>query len=119
MPSTTCKGTSRLFWGAVASVAWLFLWLALGSPAHAQVAGDCTAKGIKLQGKVQVVQSFPDLKVQRVNAFPDLKVQWVKSFPDQCGKWEEVTAFPDFKIQYVNAFPDIKIQTVTSFPGVP
>jgi len=79
----------------------------------------CMFKGIHLQGKVRVVNSFPDLKVQRVSAFPDLKVQWVKSFPDKCGKWERVDSFPDFTIQYVDSFPDLKIESVSSFPGVP
>lgn len=79
--------------------------------------GDCTHEGIKLYGKVQVVNSFPDLKVQVVNSFPDLKVQVVNSFPDSCGEWQMVNSFPDFKIQFVNSFPDIKIQYVNSFPG--
>ena len=90
---------------------------------HSAVAEDkivaCRFKGIHLQGKVQIVNSFPDLKVQRVSAFPDLKVQWVKSFPDKCGKWEQVESFPDFTIQYVESFPDLKIESVSSFPGVP
>ncbi len=83
------------------------------------VGKDCTFKGKKLWGKVQVVKSFPDLKVQVVKSFPDVKVQKVKSFPDKCGKWQEVTAFPDLKIQFVTAFPDVKIQYVDAFPGVP
>ena len=82
-------------------------------------AGDstCTHNGIKLYGKVQVVDSFPDLKVQVVDSFPDLNVQFVNAFPDSCGKWQLVDSFPDFKIQYVNSFPDIKIKKVSSFPG--
>lgn len=80
--------------------------------------GDCTLNGVKLYGKVQVVDSFPDLKVQIVDSFPDLNVQKVTSFPDSCGKWEFVDSFPDFKIQYVDSFPDLKIKMVNSFPGV-
>ena len=76
-------------------------------------------KGIRLAGKVQVVNSFPDIKVQVVNSFPDLKVQRVSSFPDKIGQWQFVNSFPDFKIQFVNSFPDIKIQYVNSFPGLP
>lgn len=76
-------------------------------------------KGIKLWGKVKVVDSFPDLKVQIVNSFPDLKVQQVDAFPDKLGKWQFVDSFPDFKIQFVNSFPDIKIQFVNAFPGLP
>lgn len=97
--------------------------LAFGLMSAAALAGnvgkDCTFKGKKLQGKIQVVNSFPDLKVQVVNSFPDLKVQKVNSFPDGCGKWQMVDSFPDLKIQFVDSFPDLKIQYVDSFPGVP
>lgn len=79
----------------------------------------CSLKGHRLYGKVQVVNSFPDLKVQVVNSFPDLKVKVVNSFADSCGEWLMVNSFPDFKIQFVNSFPDLKIEYVNSFPGVP
>jgi hypothetical protein len=78
---------------------------------------SCQWKGFKLYGKVQYVESFPDIKIQFVNSFPDLKVQFVESFPDQCGKWQVVTSFPDFKVQVVESFPDLKVQVVNSFPG--
>lgn len=78
----------------------------------------CTFNGFALYGKVEVVDSFPDIKVQKVTSFPDLKVQEVTSFPDDCGQWQFVTSFPDVKIQYVESFPDIKIEFVTSFPGL-
>ncbi|HEY9688472.1 MAG TPA: hypothetical protein V6D46_00655 [Coleofasciculaceae cyanobacterium] len=91
--------------------------LLLQSPSPAADIIDCHYQGYPLYGKVQVVESFPDLKVQIVDAFPDLKVQIVDAFPDRCGEWKFVTSFPDLKIQFVNAFPDIKIQFVTSFPG--
>ena len=68
----------------------------------------CTFRGKTMKGKVQVVDSFPDLKVQVVN-----------SFPDKAGKWQIVNSFPDYKIQIVNSFPDFKVQYVNSFPGVP
>lgn len=84
-----------------------------------KVSGSGYYKGIRLAGRVQVVNSFPDLRVQVVNSFPDLKVQRVKSFPDKIGQWQFVDSFPDFKIQFVNSFPDIKIQYVNSFPGLP
>jgi hypothetical protein len=84
---------------------------------------DCSIqtqdKRIRLYGKVQVVEHFPDLKVQVVEHFPDLKVQLVDHFPDACGKWQYVEHFPDFKIQFVEHFPDLKIQFVDHFPGLP
>lgn len=77
----------------------------------------CTFNGIKLQGKVQIVERFPDIKVQVVTSFPDLKVKQVDSFPDDCGEWKFVQSFPDFKVQFVQSFPDIKIRFVDNFPG--
>ncbi len=79
---------------------------------------SCSVNGVTLYGKVQIVDSFPDLKVKQVTSFPDLKVQWVDSFPDRCGEWQNVSSFPDFTIQYVDSFPDLEIEEVTSFPGV-
>ena len=91
--------------------------LALACPATS-LAGQCSAKGHRLWGKVKVVNAHADLKVQVVNNFPDLKVQVVNNFPDKCGKWQMVNNFPDFTIQFVNSFPDVKIQYVNSFPGM-
>lgn len=78
----------------------------------------CICRGIKLYGKVKIVESFPNLKVKVVESFPDLKVKPVNSFPDDCGKWQFVESFPDFTIKYVDSFPDIKIKFVESFPGM-
>jgi hypothetical protein len=90
-----------------------------GAAQAGAVDSACTAGGHRLFGKVQVVESFPDLKVQVVTSFADLKVRAVTSFPDECGEWQMVESFPDFKVQFVESFPDIKIQYVESFPGVP
>lgn len=96
------------------------IWALLYMPASAGgVNPDCTHNGIRLYGKVQVVDSFPDIKVQVVTSFPDLKVEKVTSFPDSCGKWQFVDSFPDFKVQFVDSFPDVKIEYVSSFPGTP
>lgn len=84
---------------------------------HIDANGKC--KGIRLWGKVQVVESFPDLRVQVVESFPDLRVQTVKALPDRLGEWQLVSALPDFTIQFVNSFPDLKIQFVNAFPGKP
>lgn len=103
----------------VVTLVVLFLF-ALSVPALAASAinKDGYFKGIKLCGKVKVVDSFPDIKVQVVNSFPDLKVKVVNAFPDDIGEWEFVDYGEDFKIQYVTSFPDIKIQFVEAFPGV-
>jgi len=47
-----------------------------------------------VDGKIQIVQAFPDFKVKVVTSFPDLKVQKVTSFPDAPGKWQLVDSFP-------------------------
>ena len=80
---------------------------------------DCTFDGIKLYGKVEVVDNWADIKIQVVDSWPDLKVQEVTSFADSCGKWEFVTSFPDFTITYVDNWPDLKVQFVDNWPGVP
>ena len=74
--------------------------------------------GIKLCGKVKVVERFADIKVKVVDHFPDLKVKRVQHFPNKIGEWQFVTHGEDFTIQYVTAFPDLKIQFVDHFPGV-
>lgn len=79
----------------------------------------CEWDGIRLYGKVQIVEHFPDIKVQVVDHFPDLKVKYVEHFPDECGEWQIVDHFPDFTVQFVENFPDIKIQLVEHFPGLP
>jgi hypothetical protein len=98
----------------------LALALSVSAAAPVFAAGkvsNCTFGGKLLQGKVQVVKSFPDFKVKVVTSFPDLKVQRVKTFPDSCGKWQFVTSFPDFTIEYVESFPDFTVQWVETFPG--
>jgi hypothetical protein len=80
---------------------------------------NCTFNGFPLTGKIQFVESFPDLTVQIVESFPDLKVKLVNSFADDCGEWQIVESFPDVKIKIVDSFPDIKIKFVDSFPGKP
>lgn len=84
-----------------------------------KVKDDCTFNGIKLAGKVKVVESFPDVRVKAVTSFPDIKVKKVSSFADECGEWQFVDSFADFKIQYVESFPDVEIAWVDSFAGLP
>jgi hypothetical protein len=107
------KGMARVLAAA------LLLGAASGDAAAQAVGKDCTFKGRKLYGKVEVVTSSPDIKVQIVTSFPDLKIMNVGSFPDSCGKWQMVTSWPDLKVQFVTSFPDIKVMYVNSFPGVP
>lgn len=82
------------------------------------VTKDGCWNGIKLYRRVQIVNSFPDIKVKVVNSFPNLRVKNVNSFPDSPGRWQFVDSFPDFRVQFVDSFPDITIKFVDSFPGV-
>jgi len=117
MQSLIKRGLSLISLGAIASS---FTLVAVPAQSDTgKVDSSCSYNGIALKGKVQVVDSFPDIKVKVVGSFPDLKVEEVTSFPDSCGKWEFVNSFPDFKIQYVDSFPDIEIEFVNSFPGLP
>ncbi|VAW41714.1 hypothetical protein MNBD_GAMMA01-685 [hydrothermal vent metagenome] len=79
---------------------------------------ECRKKGINLHGKVQFVDSFPDLTIQYVSSFPEIKVEFVSSFPVNCGQWQKVDSFPDFKVQVVSSFADLKVKKVSSFPGM-
>ncbi|HCB94059.1 MAG TPA: hypothetical protein DEP57_09720 [Selenomonas sp.] len=82
------------------------------------VNADGYYKGIKLCGKVKVVEHFADIKVKVVDSFPDLRVKVVSSFQDDVGEWQFVEYGEDFTVQFVESFPDIKIKYVNSFPGV-
>lgn len=86
------------------------------------LADDCVlekdGKTIPLHGKVQIVESFPDIKVEIVDAFADVEIMIVSSFPDDCGEVQLVESFPDVKVQIVDAFPDLKVKIVSAFPGI-
>lgn len=81
-------------------------------------SGECEWDGIKLYGKVEFVDHFPDIKIEYVEHFPDIKVKMVDHFADECGEWEKVDHFPDFKVQVVEHFPDLKVELVDYFPGM-
>lgn len=97
---------------------WLTLHLPHAWAANSKISSDCSYKGKKLYGKIQVVEQFPDLKIKVVKNFPDLKVKVVTHFPDQCGQWQYVDHFPDLKIQFVENFEDLKVEMVENFPGI-
>lgn len=80
-------------------------------------AGNCTAKGVRLQGRVRVVPSGGDLRVLRVREFPDVRVQKVSHSPNECGRWLFVSQGEDFTIEYVTNTPDLRVRFVTEFPG--
>lgn len=105
-------------WRMIAAVVVLGAWATAAGGAD-KVASNCRFNGVKLYGRVQVVESFPDLKVKVVESFPDLKVKTVDSFPDTCGQWKFVGSGGDFKIKFVESFPDITVKFGDAFPGLP
>lgn len=82
------------------------------------IADDCSLNGIKLNGKVKIVNAFADFEVKKVNAFEDLRVKVVNALPSSCGEWQFVDAFEDFSIKFVDAFEDFSIKEVEAFPGI-
>ena len=104
----------KIFSTTIALVILLASTVALANP----ISSDGYFKGIKLCGRVKVVDAFADIKVQVVDAFADLKVKKVSAFPNNLGEWQFVTSGADFTIQFVDAFPDIKIKFVDAFPGL-
>lgn len=86
--------------------------------AASPVNQDGYYKGIRLAGKVKVVNYNADIKVKIVTSFPDLYVKAVEHFPDDIGEWQFVDYGEDFTIQYVDGFPDITIEFVEHWPGV-
>ena len=102
---------------AIFMVLLLFV-MTIPAMAASAVNKDGYYKGIKLCGRVKVVEHFADVKVKVVDSFPDLKVKVVDSFPDDIGEWKFVESGEDFTVQFVDSFPDVKIKYVNSFPGV-
>ena len=96
----------------------LFVALLIIAVSVPTMAASVINKGIRLNGKVKVVDHFPDIKVKVVDAFPDIRVKTVDAFPDKIGEWQFVEYGEDFTIQFVESFPDIKIKFVDAFPGV-
>lgn len=84
---------------------------------------DCITKdgyfrGVRLCGKVKVVEFGADFMVKVVESFPDVKVKAVESFPDSPGEWKFVESGADFKVKFVESGADFTIKYVESFPGV-
>jgi hypothetical protein len=119
-----CLTVSTVFQLAKVPIMLIILFLLSASITFAQSEDeinedDCTFNDFALYGKIQFVESFPDITIKVVESFPDLKVKIVDSFPDDCGEWQIVDSFPDLKIKIVESFPNIKIKFVESFPGLP
>lgn len=103
----------KVFTVLIAVLTVIFASEALANP----INSDGTFRGIKLWGKVRVVDAFGDVKVKVVDSFADLRVQKVDAFADSLGKWQFVSFGEDFTVEFVDSFADIKIKFVDAFPG--
>ena len=74
-------------------------------------------KGIRLCGRVEVVNSSADLRVEVVETSPDLRVQIVNYSPTRIGEWQFVEHGADFRIEYVRSSADLRIEFVDHSPG--
>jgi hypothetical protein len=77
-------------------------------PADKPINSDCSCKGIKLWGKVRVVEAHEDFKV-RISVHSDLKVR-ITEHTNKCGEWNFVDTHEDFSIRFVDAHEDFKIE---------
>jgi len=84
---------------------------------NSKVKAQCEWGDYKIQGRVMVVSSLPDIRVQVVTSNPDFRIKIVESLPIECGEWQFVTSNEDLRIQFVTSNPDIRIQYVEFNPG--
>lgn len=95
------------------------LFLLFSPSVYSQVVdNNCTYKGVKLYGEVEVVTSFADFRVyisssRWSNCYP---VELVSSLATECHEWEIVNSFPDFTIEIVSSeiFADFSIYLESS-----
>lgn len=78
----------------------------------------CTCNGHPLYGRVQVVETAPDLRVEVVDVAPDVEVQVVDWTPRRCGEWQFVDVAPDIRVEFVDCAPDIRVQFVEYTFGI-
>lgn len=83
-----------------------------------KVSSDCTFKGKKLFGNVQIVDIGEDVTIQNVNTNEDLKIEVVKTGAFRCGQWLFVNTGADLKVKFVHTNADIHIQFVNTAPGL-
>lgn len=71
-----------------------------------------------LQGKVRIVDAFPNYRIHITDNNPDLNIKFVVAFPNKPGKWQIVSAHEDFTVQFVEnrAIADFTVWP-SPFPG--
>ena len=81
---------------------------------------DGTCKGIKLYGRVKVVNDASATFTVRLLDVADLDVKIVSSNPRECGEWQFVTnGSYDFTVRFTSraGYEDFTMRFVNSSPG--
>ena len=96
----------------------------IGSFASAEVTIDkenCTitkdGKTFKLQGRVQIVDNYPDITVRLVDGYADIEAKIVENYPSCC-EFCIVENYPDVRVKIVNNYPDIEVKIVENYPSI-
>ena len=97
---------ARLRWWALLSCLAALTTGSDGTARPSKISAECTFRGHRLYGKIQIVERHADLKVRVV-----------ERFPKRCGQWQLVERFADTKVRLVQRHPDVTIRYVERFPG--
>jgi hypothetical protein len=92
----------------------IFIFPILPNP----VSKNCMYKGKKLSGRIELVDTFPDIRVRVVKSNPHLRVQKMKANTARCGEWEIVKFPPSLRVMIDQVHGEIDIQYVNFSPGV-
>lgn len=74
-------------------------------------------KTFPLHGRVEIVESAPDLRVEIVDHNPDVRAMPHYN-PYDCGMYDLVENAPDLRIEIVESAPDLKVEVVDHNPGI-
>jgi len=98
---------------------FLSIFLILTFSLFAQVDKEsCTYDGLKLYGKVKIVEYEYDLTIEVVEYNSDIDVKIVEYFPEDCCEWKLVEYFPDLKVKIVKHNADLRVRFVEKFPKI-
>jgi len=73
-------------------------------------------KTFPLHGRVEIVESAPDLRVEIVDHNPDIYV--MAHYPCDCGEYELVDHNPDLRIELVDHNPDLTVEVRDHHPHI-
>lgn len=84
-----------------------------------EIKTNCIYKNKKLYGRIQFVDTFPDIRIRIVTSKPNLRVVKKQSNAIQCGEWQIVNFAPSIRIMIDQKHGEIDVQYVDFSPGVP